>query len=652
MGADKIALIAPNKDFTLRALELFSEWGEKIHVAMASKDDVIGIAQQLAVRGADALICYAPFAETIKTTVCIPTVSLRPSLTDILQSLQAVQVWLTETRNDFASADPIVGLSGDSIFNDAVMIAGILGIRTKVLSQSGNEDLSGVTAVLKEYPDIADNEARHPEFLNSNIPCFPVTIGRGALLNSVRYAQELLFAGRGNRVELEQFKAIMEFTGEGIVAVDCQKRITYINHMAERLFKKSKEQVAGYLAATVFLDINLDDTLRYGQLRNAAFTDEAEHTFTCRIVPMIIGGQTIGAVLIIAESPFNYKEKNKAGRDAVERGYKATYHFDDFITVNPAMQAALEAAKSYAGVDSTILINGDTGTGKEIIAQSIHNYSQRCQGPFIAVNCAALPESLLESELFGYEYGAFTGARKNGKKGFFEQADQGTIFLDEIGDISLSMQARLLRVIQQREIMRIGGDKVIPVDVGIITATHRNLSELIEKGLFRRDLYHRLSILQLKLLPLSARQEDIPCLVEAISKKLSEKLGKLPLQFSVAAMGVLSCYHWPGNVRELEGVVERLRILKKDHIVTADEVRQVLDVSCDPRERDKGIIMVPKGTMEEIEKAIIMQVLRETGNHDQTAKVLGISTTTIWRKLKSFQNERLTCNLNIWDKPN
>ncbi|HWR45409.1 sigma 54-interacting transcriptional regulator [Sporomusa sp.] len=643
MQQDKIALIAPNKDFTLQALDLFSEWGEKIHVAMASKDDVIGIAQQLGERGADALICYAPFDEIIKTTVSIPTVSLRPSILDILRSMQWVKAWLAEKKNDLAGDKLVVGVTGDSIITDAAIVAEALGIRTKVLSQIHGEDMSEIVAVVKEVPDIADNDGVLPEFIANNIPCFPVTIGRESLLKSVRYARELVLAGRGNRVKLEQFKAIMEFTGEGIVAVDGQRRVTYINHTAEKLLKKGKEQVVGYLAATVFPDVNLDDTLRYGQIRNTLFTDGAEQAFACRIVPMIIGGQTIGAVLTIAESPFTYKEKDKPGKDHGERGYKAVYHFDDFITINPHMQETLEAAKSYASVDSTILINGDTGTGKEIIAQSIHNYSQRCQGPFVAVNCAALPESLLESELFGYEYGAFTGARKNGKKGFFEQADQGTIFLDEIGDISLGMQARLLRVIQQREIMRIGGDKVIPVDVGIVAATHRNLPELIEKGLFRRDLYHRLSILQLKLLPLSARQEDIPCLVENISKKLSEKLFKQPLHFSAAAMSVLASYQWPGNVRELEGVIERLRILKKDNVVTADEVRKVLDVGCDSR--NNGIIHVPKGTMEEIEKAIIIQVLRETGNQDQTAKVLGISTTTIWRKLKTFQNEKIDCNL-------
>ncbi|CQR71844.1 Limonene hydroxylase [Sporomusa ovata DSM 2662] len=639
MQTNKIALIAPNKDFTLRAVDLFSEWGEKIHVAVASREDSIAIAQQLSERGADALICYASFNETIKTTVNIPTVSLRPSMLDILRSLQGVKEWLVK-NGKWVTQQP-VGLIGDAIIAEATVVADILGIKTTVLSDIQAGELAVLAAVVREVADIANSQGSEPTSTVNDIPCFSITVGHETVFESVRRARELVLAGRVERVKLEQFKAVMEFTGEGIVAVDSQRRITYINHTAEKLLNKSKVQVIGCLAATIFPDANLDDTLRYGQTRIAEVSD-GDQGFTCRIVPMLISGQTVGAVLTITEAPFAAKDKDRASRALAESGYKATYNFEDFITANTFMKETLEAAKSYACVDSTILINGDTGTGKEIIAQSIHNYSPRCRGPFVAVNCAALPESLLESELFGYESGAFTGARKNGKKGLFEQADKGTIFLDEIGEVSLGMQARLLRVLQQREIMRVGGDKVIPVDVGIIAATHRNLPDLIEKGVFRRDLYYRLSILQLRLLPLSARPEDIPLLVENIAKKLSAKLFKQSLQFSAGAIEVLRRYQWPGNVRELAGVIERLIILKKDTNVTGDDVKKVFDVkSC----QADGVRTVPNGTMEEIEYAIIMQVLKETGSHEKAAKILGISTTTIWRKIKLFQNERNDFNL-------
>ncbi|CVK18212.1 sigma 54-interacting transcriptional regulator [Sporomusa sphaeroides] len=633
MLINKIALIAPNRDFALQASDLFNEWGEKIHVAVASGEDVIAIAQQLSERGIDALICYAAFAETIKTTVNIPTVCLCPDIFDILQSLQNITVWLAKTGR---LADAVLGLTGEAIHGDIAAVADILGCKTKILSGSRETAPAEVTAVVIATARIADNREVEPEYTAAGIPCFSVTIGHETVSKSVRQAQELLRAGHVDRVRLEQFKAIMEFTGEGIVAVDSQRQIVYLNHTAEKLLKKSKDQMVGCLAVTVFPDINLDDTLRYGQTRTVSLTDGGEQGFTCRIVPMLISGQAVGAVITIVEVSL-LKERDKAGKALVESGYTANYTFDDYITVNAFMQEMLEAAKSYACVDSTILIHGDTGTGKEIIAQSIHNYSQRSRSPFVAVNCAALPESLLESELFGYECGAFTGARKNGKKGLFEQADKGTIFLDEIGEISPGTQSRLLRVLQQREIMRIGGDRVIAVDVSIIAATHRDLTELMEKGLFRRDLYHRLNILQLRLLPLADRPEDIPLLSHSISKKYAAKLLKQPLHFNAGAMGVLTRYPWPGNVRELEGVIERLMILKKDAVVTAEDVKKVLDRSCDCR--GNGVRVVPQGTLAEIEHAVIMQVLKETGSHEQTAKILGISTTTIWRKLRSFQNE-------------
>ncbi|WP_425058851.1 Anaerobic nitric oxide reductase transcription regulator NorR [Sporomusa carbonis] len=646
MQADKIALIAPNRDFTSRALDLFSEWGEKIHVAMASKEDVILIARQLSEKGADALICYSDFVKTIKTTVNIPIVSLGPSSLDILRGMQQTKEWLTQNGKHIATG-MAVGIIGHSIIDETTIVGDILGIPTRVLADIQGTDMSGILAIVREVPDIISPDGALIEFI-SDIPCFSVTVGREALLRSVRQAQELVAAGRREWAKLEQIKTIMDFTGEGIVAVDNQRRITYVNHIAEKQLKASKHQIVGKPAATLFPDINLDDALRYAQTRIMPFVDGREQMLACRIVPMIIGGQTVGAVLTINES--NFPIKDKAGKCTNESGHKATYCFDDFVTVNETMKETLEIAKSYAGVDSTILIIGETGTGKEIIAQSIHNYSRRCNGPFVAVNCAALPESLLESELFGYEYGAFTGARKNGKKGLFEQADQGTIFLDEIGEISLGMQARLLRVIQEREIMRIGGDKIIPIDVGIIAATHRNLPELIEKGLFRRDLYHRLNILQLHLLPLSARKEDIPYLVECIGKKLSARLFKQPLKFSAGAMNVLACYPWPGNVRELESVIERMLILKNGGVVTSDDIKKVL--YCGYDRRDNEALVVPRGTMEEMERAIIRQVLKETGNQDETAKILGISTTTIWRKMKVCQNNKNNFILYGCGKPN
>jgi transcriptional regulator with PAS, ATPase and Fis domain len=634
LRSNKIALIAPNKAFTLRALDLFGEWGENIHVSMASSEDVILITQQLKEKGADALICYADLSKTIQTLVTIPTVSLRPSVSDILRGMQQAKEWLTKSGSN-PTTDKVVGISGHCIIDDAITVAAILGLKTKIISELESTKMSGILAIVKEVPDLVAPQAPPIEYTAENIPCFPVAVGQEALLKAVRQAQELVTESHKEWAQLEQIKTTMEFTGVGIVTIDIQRRITYANQLAEKLLKVPKNELVGKVTAGVFTDVNLDDALLYGQTILMPLADGGEQGLTCRVVPMIIGGQTVGAVLTIYESSPPYKDRSCKVRS--ESGHTATYHFEDFITVSKTMKELLDVASNYASVDSTILIIGDTGTGKEIIAQSIHNCSRRRHGPFVAVNCAALPESLLESELFGYEYGAFTGARKNGKKGLFEQADKGTIFLDEIGEISLGMQARLLRVIQEREIMRIGGDKVIPVDVGIVAATHRNLPELIEKGLFRRDLYYRLAVLPLRLPPLSAKKEDIPTLFESINKKLSAKLYKQPLTFNNESLNVLLRYPWPGNVRELESVIERLLVLKNGGTVTGEDVKKVLDNGFD--QQTDAIRIIPRGTMAEMEQAIILQVLNETGSQDETAKILGISATTIWRKIKMTKNK-------------
>lgn len=235
----------------------------------------------------------------------------------------------------------------------------------------------------------------------------------------------------------------------------------------------------------------------------------------------------------------------------------AKYHFSDILGHSPAVQKAIRLAQYYSGTDETILIFGESGTGKELFAQSIHNASRRRQSPFVAVNCAAIPDTLIESELFGYEEGAFTGARKGGKQGLFQTADNGTIFLDEIGDIPLSLQSRLLRVLEEREVMPVGSTSVIPIDVRVICATNRNLNDMVRQGTFREDLYYRLKILPLVIPPLRERVEDIPELLHSMAEG-----ARLPAQLEHRLLH----YTWPGNVRELRAFSSNLTIFYQQDI--------------------------------------------------------------------------------------
>lgn len=299
----------------------------------------------------------------------------------------------------------------------------------------------------------------------------------------------------------------------------------------------------------------------YRALRNLAvgqenFIEIEGTTFYMRKKRIIVDNQVQSTLVIFRRAEDYQKIEHDYRFKAKQKNLMARYRFDDMKTVSTPMIEMMKIANRLAKSDSTILILGETGTGKEVLAQAIHQASPRKYEPFIGVNFAAISESLMESELFGYESGSFTGARKGGHIGMFEQGHLGSIFLDEIGDASPVIQNRLLRVLQERQIMRVGGDKIIPLDVRVIAATNKDLKKLIEEGNFREDLYYRLNVLPLRLLPLRERKKDIPLLINLFSKEFQEKLGREPFVFTQEALRVCESYHWPGNVRELRNIVE------------------------------------------------------------------------------------------------
>lgn len=284
-----------------------------------------------------------------------------------------------------------------------------------------------------------------------------------------------------------------------------------------------------------------------------------------------------------------------------------------------------------APVDTTVLITGETGTGKEVITREIHNRSPRADKPYIAVNCAAIPESLMESELFGYEKGAFTGAINQKKPGFFETANYGTILLDEIGEIPLNLQSKLLRVIQEKEITRIGGTKPIPLDVRIIAATNKDLKKEVEQGRFRKDLYFRLCVIPLMIPPLRDRMSDIPLLANKFLRLYTQRHATKKT-FTPEAMEVFKYYDWPGNVRELENLVERLVVVSKQQQITSAEVASVIgaDLIIDQYSGKTGDTL--KNAVDKLEKHMIETALNETGSSYAAAKKLGVAQSTIIRK--------------------
>ena len=312
------------------------------------------------------------------------------------------------------------------------------------------------------------------------------------------------------------------------------------------------------------------------------------------------------------------------------------YSFHDIISKSPKMHEIFELVQETANLRSTVLIQGESGTGKELVARAIHFSGDRAGKPFIAVSCAALAETLLESELFGHERGSFTGATER-RRGKFEQAESGTLFLDEIGDISPKLQVDLLRVLQERTFFRVGGSEEVRVDVRVIAATRVNLQEMVAAGTFRDDLFYRLNVINIRIPPLRERREDVPLLAHAFVERLSQEIGKEVGELSEGALRLLIDYDWPGNVRELENAVERAIVTAKTHVLTEEDFAFLRSAHPGPN----GWVAPDSISLDEVERQVILATLRRTGgNVKEAAAVLGIDRSTLYDRLKKYGANR------------
>lgn len=313
-------------------------------------------------------------------------------------------------------------------------------------------------------------------------------------------------------------------------------------------------------------------------------------------------------------------------------------NLDDYEIIgnSKAMQGLLQLATKVAAVDSTVLILGESGVGKELVAKLIHGESKRRDGPFIKINCGAIPETLLESELFGYDKGAFTGANREGKPGLMELAHKGTLFLDEIAELPLNLQVKLLRVLQEQEIVRVGGVKPIKVDIRIITATNRDIEQMVEEGTFRRDLYYRLNVVPIPVPPLRERREDIPALVHHFLQRFSQKYSR-SRQITPEAMELLFNYSWPGNVRELENIIERIVVTSDSSQITVDDLPAELQHG--DRKTKKVVVngIIPlKMATEAVEEQLIRRAMERYKSTYKAARALGINQSTVVRKVQKY----------------
>lgn len=436
--------------------------------------------------------------------------------------------------------------------------------------------------------------------------------------------------------ETARLQSILNSIADGVFTVDTEWRITSFNPSAERITGYKREEIIGKPCHYAFRNKLCEAEC---PLRKTIETGESIHNFEMEIINAkgeIIPISVSTALLVDEEGEIiggveTFRDLSTLKR--LKEELKERYGFGNIIGRDTRMQEVYNLIQTVSETSSTVLIQGETGTGKELVARAIHYNSPRKDKPFIKVSCAALPETLLESELFGYKRGAFTGAVRD-KPGRFELADKGTIFLDEIGEIPLSIQVKLLRVLEEKEIEPLGSTRPVKVDVRIIAATNRDLKKAVREGKFREDLYYRLNVVSIFLPPLRERKEDIPLLVKHFIKRFNKRMGKGIDSVSKEAMDALIDYSWPGNVRELENAIEHAFIYCKGRVI---EVRDL------PKEVIKQRRLLEKSLtsdnpLEEMEKEIIWEILNyNKGDRKKTASMLKISRTTLWRKMKRYE---------------
>ncbi|MCC8191278.1 MAG: sigma 54-interacting transcriptional regulator [Planctomycetes bacterium] len=508
---------------------------------------------------------------------------------------------------------PGVQIRSRTLENDLELAATLREMRDE-----GCDAVLGGWTVARTAPDVG-------------LPCVLLQCGREAIKSAINEALRAVEVHRTERQRSSRIAAIMNYTMEGIIATDSDGTITMINQFA-RARCGDGESPVGRPVHAYFPDLVLPRD--HGSA--APVLDEicmvGGRMLVTNVVPLTDQAPDAGYVITFQEGPQIQQMEDKIRKKLHSKGFTARYTFADILGTTRAVREAKTLAARFATSDSNILVVGETGSGKEFFAQSIHNAGRRASGPFVAVNCAALPEHLLESELFGYVEGAFTGAARGGKAGLFELAHNGTIFLDEIGDVQPSIQARLLRVLQEREIIRLGHDRITPIDVRVIAATNKDLYDQVREGRFRSDLLYRLEVLKLQLPPLRDRVEDIPIIAEHFFHEMRRRQNTRLERLDAAATTRLQQLPWPGNLRELRNFCERLAVLTNHPVAGLEDVLRALGTTST---RTDPPAVAPAAARAAREREWILELLAKHGNSRKAvAAAMDIDTSTLWRKMK------------------
>ena len=597
-----------------------------------SYDQPILGAQRLLSEGYEAIICYSSFGHSLVKEIGHSIVLLQKTDADTIKALQHARRFTTEVGLTMAEDEHV----------DVPHLEELLDIRIRAIPYTTVEDLRvGIRSAAHEGMRMLVggglSALMAPLYQIDNVV---ITPNAYSIRMAVEQALGLAKARRQERENTDSVVSILRHFREGVICVSQEGTILFQNTKATemlRLPRTSSRKAVEHCFAPLFIP----DVLSDGQPREEQVVRMGSEEFLVTTLPISIHAELQCAVAFITDVAALQSISGRIRAFQKKKGFTARYTVDDLLGTSPEMARLRRMLGLYAAHDASVFIHGESGTGKELVAQALHNAGARHDKPFVALNCAALPESLLESELFGYAEGAFTGARRGGKPGVFEMAHKGTLFLDEVGEMGHSTQLRLLRVLETRELVRVGGEHVIPVDIRILSASHKSLAELVRQGTFRHDLFHRLAALRLHVPPLRERLNDIPDLTAALLKKY----GKAPHHLTPPFLRQLRDAYWPGNVRELLAFMESYLIVLGGRAMDTGlfaELLQEWTAGYPPASGDVApmppIAPTGQGGMKEQLDEARRRIAEETvhlcgGNKRQAAQRLGISYNTLWRIL-------------------
>ena len=598
--------------------EQFRGQEERFTVVEADLREAEALVARGGTEGYEVVVSRGGTAELLERLLDIPVVHIQVSLTDILRAVRMVEMTGTVRH---------VGVSGfPNMIYGCTELSDLLPIEvTPIEIHSAEEAEEKLRAEASAGVDMIVGDAVSVRIARSCGMCATaIDSGLQAIHQALGAASLIAFARGQDELKTNLLRGVVDKSQDGIVAVNAAGEITLFNPEAERIFQRVRYEVMGRRLTALCADI-----ARLQRTDEERIVHLHQKQYLVKCTSVTVRGAAYGSIYRVQSISEVQRIERTIRKKLADRGLVAKWHMEDIEGVSASCQTMKHKAEKYARTDSTVLITGASGTGKEMLAQGIHNRSRRKARPFLAVNCAALPENLLESELFGYVEGAFTGARKGGRQGLFELAHGGTIFLDEIGEMPALLQTRLLRVLQEREVMPLGGESIVPIDVRVVAATNQNLAHMVEAGTFRSDLYYRLNILRIHMPSLAERRADIPLLALSLMRRLTYLNGEIT-GISDEAVELLCIRPWPGNIRQLQNMMERLMLLADGTEITAADVRRAEE---DDREELSG---TQPHTEEEGD--VLHRILAEEHyNLSRAAKRLGIHRTTLWRRMKNMK---------------